>query len=98
MSFPKEEFALGDEQLFPYQFFLSESPVNDKICPFNSELMARHVKKSVSAKMAQTAIVLMVAAIAEENGKEFIVMKVINFTYFVRISSFLSLQTASILP
>lgn len=39
--------------------------------------MARTVKESVNAKMAQSAIALMVTAHAQENGEEFIVMKVI---------------------
>lgn len=39
--------------------------------------MARSVKGTVNAKMGQFAIVLMVAAHAQKNGKELIAMKVI---------------------
>ena len=57
--------------------------------------MARNVKESVNAKMVQSAIMLMVAARAQENGKEFIVMKVINFTYFVCLTISLRHQTVT---
>ena len=57
--------------------------------------MARNVKESVNAKMVQSAIMLIVAVRAQENGKEFIVMKVINFTHFVCLAILLRLQTVN---
>ena len=83
LVFAQLRIVSGDEESFHYQFFFSESPINDKICPLNSELMARNVKESVNAKMVQSAIMLMVAARAQENGKEFIVMKVINLILYI---------------
>ena len=44
--------------------------------------MARTVNESVNAKMAQSAIALMVTARAQKNGEEFIVMKVIVLILF----------------